>query len=143
MQSLPVQPVESGALWYANSRLAYQLIAMKVWYRVGNTDEIVFKVIVWVSRVIEKTAAFAYSLLRDACTRLGLQKGNMLQLFGDCAVYWRSLIFMGTAMVNLQAEFGIDVSYCHHLEQHGKTDIDGPYAIYGKNKKRDFFKTNK
>ena len=78
-----------------------------------------------ISRVIEKSSAFAVCLLDRVCEIIGFTPNDTMKLVGDCAPYWRSYNFLGSQISIVQRKYKISIENVFLMDEHGKGCIDG------------------
>jgi hypothetical protein len=130
--TLPIGPTQCGAEWYAGSRQGYSTCGSYCWS--STTDEMAKgKYICQLSRVVEKSSAYALACMMDTMEKLekmGWLDGQVaIQIFVDCGPSFRSREWISTILYKLPDRWRRNTFLNFFLESHGKTQLDGFFGV--------------
>ena len=130
--TLPLGPIETNQIWYARSRLAVAVLGAKLWSRScprGHWYQ-------FASRVLEKTAAYSFSLLGDLLKLAkedGLLEGvREVKVWSDTGPHFRAYHLLASTAVELTEAWGVNFRFAFGLERHFKNECDGHFAVLGR-----------
>ena len=102
--TLPIGPEESGPMWYARARLAVTTWGCLCW-GAGVDKRGIHKI--YVSRVMDRTAAFTIALLRDVLDGIDLSACTHINLWSDVGTHFRSY-----SVPESSAKSSMEASFC-------------------------------
>ena len=103
---MPIGPEESGPMWYAQARLAITTWGCMVWGQ-GVADENEHHI--YLSRVMDRTAAFTIALLDDLLGRIDLSGTTDILLWSDVGTHFRSYAVLGTVGIDLVDKYRTNI----------------------------------
>jgi hypothetical protein len=125
--TLPVGPSEAQDWFWATSRLGYTTLGFFVNQCVdGKPKESYFH---YVAMILDHTALFAYTALKDLLVRLSLRSGCVVHVWADCGPHFRAYQFLwGLCQICLEWKLNrICLHFCS--EHHGKGRCDGQFGL--------------
>eukprot|EP00974_Lingulodinium_polyedra_P040417 3881784-Lingulodinium_polyedra.AAC.1 len=87
VKTLPLGPEETGAVWYAQARLAFVTLSCKVW---GYGVEGSHRWLTFVTRVMEKTALASVTMFEEMLSHLTLPGAKGICLWADAGSHFRA-----------------------------------------------------
>ena len=90
---MPIGPLESGPMWYAQARLAVTTWGCLVWGQGVAAEK---EQHIYLSRVMDRTGPYTIALLDDLLGRLDLSGTTDIQLWSDTGTHFRSYQVLGT-----------------------------------------------
>jgi hypothetical protein len=126
---LPIGPDEQSELWRAQARLGYSIMGVCVW----STNLPKGKYYVYMSRVVEKTAAYAHCVLEETlkrCQAEGHTDGmKHCAMWSDTGTHYRCHTILASAGFIWPTAFQLDFSVLWGLEGHMKGIIDTVFGV--------------
>ena len=129
--TLPVGGIQTGSIWYALARLGVSTMGVLCW-GVRADGSLYQKFFVYLSRVWEKTALYAISILEDLLGRHRMDEWEGISLWMDCGPQFRNRILLGYVGYDLLDKYrNLRKTQLHFgAEQHFKSWPDGRFREF-------------
>ena len=122
---MPLLPEEMNGAYYANARLNTSVCSVRIW----TNSYIRWRT--YCSRVLEKSSAYAFSILQDVLAHLELEKISKICIWSDGGPSFKSYMTLGTIAKTLvhqyrrtfEVNFGCEMEFKNECDRYfGKLD---------------------